>query len=55
MTPYRYLILHNGEAFYTHWFDHENLYCEGMIVFNLHLHQLTFDGITWKQITEDQL
>jgi len=55
MTPYRYLVLFNGESFYTHWFDHQNLYVEGMVVFNLHLHQVTFDGINWNDIKKDHL
>lgn len=50
-----YLILHNNEAFYTNWFEAENNYVEGMVVFNLLSDKYTIDGINWIKIEEDSL
>ncbi len=50
-----YLVFHNGEAFYTNWFDAENNFVKGMIIFNRDTHKFSTDGITWKQIEEDHL
>ena len=50
----RYLIIHNGSAFYTEWFHPEN-YVKGMIVINRITSKITFDGLSWKPITEDHL
>lgn len=51
----RYLIIHNGEAFFTKWFEYENHYNEGMIVINTNNMTITFDGLTWTEIQEDNL
>lgn len=50
-----YLILHEGNAFYTNYYDKENNYVEGMIVFNLLSHTYTLDGDLWRDIDEDSL
>lgn len=50
-----YLILINGDAFYTNWFDVENNYIDGMVVFNILSDSFTTDGQTWKEINEDSL
>ncbi len=50
-----YLILRDGEAFYTNWFDYENNYNDGMVVFNLLTDTYTTDGINWKEIEQDHL
>jgi hypothetical protein len=51
----RYLILVGYEAFYTNWFDAENNYAAGMVVFDLINHTFTNDGTTWNEINEDHL
>lgn len=50
-----YLILHEGKAFFTKWFQYENHYVKGMIVFNLVTCEYTTDGIIWKTIEWDHL
>lgn len=50
-----YLIYHDNTAFYTNWFDAENNYVAGMVVFNLLSGKFTEDGINWKDITQDHL
>jgi len=51
-----YLILHEQSAFYTNWYDRENNYIEGMVVFNLYTGLYTFDGgLNWIEIQEDSL
>lgn len=52
----RYLIIpHEGEPFNTKWFEAENHYQEGMIVFDLACGDYTEDGINWKPIQVDHL
>lgn len=50
-----YLILHKGEAFYTNWFDADNNYVDGMVVFNLLTDMYTINGFNWFEIAEDSL
>ena len=50
-----YLIIHNGEPFYTDWFMAENNFVQGMIVINLRQAEYTIDGTTWIQIKQDNL
>lgn len=50
-----YLILHNNEAFYTNWYDKENNYVDGMVVFNLLSNEFTTNGEDWQPIIEDSL
>ena len=51
-----YLILpKDSEPFTTDWFDAENNYVEGMIVFDLVNWSYTTDGKNWKYITFDHL
>jgi len=50
-----YLILYNNKAFYSSWFDYENNYAEGMIVFNISKHLYTIDGKNWIDIDFDHL
>ena len=51
----RYLIIHNNEAFLTDWYEYENHYMEGMIITNTLMDKISFDGLTWQEITEDRL
>ena len=51
----KYLILHDGEAFYTDWFSVENNYIPGMVVFDLVADVFTDDGNVWHQIGIDYL
>jgi hypothetical protein len=51
----QYLIYHEGKAFYTNWFDAENHYVTGMIVFDLLDDSFTTDGVNWNEIPEDHL
>lgn len=50
-----YLILHHDEAFYTNWFDVDNNYIVGMVVFNLQTNMFTINGLNWIPIGEDSL
>lgn len=51
----RYLVYHNNESFFTNWFEEDNHYSPGMIVFDLEYGKFTDDGKTWKDIEEDHL
>ena len=52
----RYLItMPYNEPFFTEWFDAENNFAETMTVYDLAEGFYTTDGITWKEIQEDQL
>lgn len=52
----KYLItLPNQEPFLTNWYDYENNYSEGMIVYDLETYKFTIDGKTWNDIMEDSL
>lgn len=51
-----YLILHEKSAFYTNWYDRDNNYIDGMVIFNLNTDLYTLDGgLTWLNILEDHL
>jgi len=53
----KYLILYKDKGiytnFYTNWYDKENNYIEGMIVFDLLLHVYTTNGEDWQPIQDD--
>jgi len=49
-----YLIYYKGESFYTNWFDIDNNYVEGMIVFDLRRHTC-YDGEGLIEIKQDHL
>jgi len=51
----RYLIWHNGTAFFTRWYDYENNYMAGMVAFDLMKGLFTTDGTNWQDIPEDHL
>lgn len=52
----RYLVtMKDDTPFYTEWFDAENNYVEGMVVYDLDNDKYTEDGTTWQEITYDQL
>ena len=51
----RYLVIIDGQAFLTNWYDYENNYQSGMIVVDADNYLITFDGITWEEIKEDNL
>lgn len=51
----QYLVLHNNKAFYTNWYNYENNYNDGMVVFSLLTDTYTTDGINWEEIEEDHL
>ena len=50
----KYLVTFNDgkEPFLTKWFDYENNFIEGMIIFDLNKGIYTIDGINWKFIEE---
>lgn len=50
-----YLIIYEGKAFYTNWYEHENHYQPGMIVINLLSHEFSDDGISFEPIEQDHL
>ena len=50
----RYLITTKDEhPFLTNWFDYENNYVEGMVIYNLRLNLFTTDGKNWREIYFD--
>ena len=52
----KYLIyIPEGEPFFTNWFEAENHFVNGMVVFDLYQGLFTTDGTTWLPITEDRL
>ena len=53
----KYLVCYTGnkDAFFTNWFDAENHFVDGMVVFNVHQYVYTTDGTTWLPIKEDML
>lgn len=52
----KYLITHpDFLPFFTNWFDAENNFTEGMVVYNLMAGTFTTDGIIWVEIEEDSL
>lgn len=54
----RYLVTHPGhEPFLTKWFDYENNWIDGMIVYDLSLPvpSYTIDGKIWLALTVDHL
>lgn len=54
----RYLIYFKdglNDPFYTEWYNYENNYIEGMIVFDLVNFIWTTDGKTWKETAIDNL
>lgn len=51
-----YLIITDShEPFYTNWFDAENNFAPGMVVFNLLTHKYTTNGKDWIEIKQDHL
>jgi hypothetical protein len=50
----RYLVTGDFQPFFTKWFDIENHYEEGMIVYDL-AKGLYYDGTDWKTIDTDNL
>lgn len=50
-----FLILFEGRSYYTQWFNPENHFVDGMVVFNLSNHTFTKDGVIWEDIEEDHL
>lgn len=54
----RYLITMDGEEpFTTEWYDYENNYRSdlNMVIYNLHNHTYSTNGIDWKSIETDHL
>lgn len=52
----RYLIVPAfGVPFLTIWYDYDQHYEQGMKVFDFRTMMFTSDGITWNQISRDQL
>lgn len=50
-----YLITGNFQPFFTNWFDKENHYRDGMIVYDLINFKYTEDGDNWIAIPVDHL
>ena len=51
----KYLIIFEGEVFYTKWFDAENNFVNGMTVIDLEMHIYTMNGEKWFDIQQDHL
>lgn len=51
----QYLILTPEKSFITKWYDYENFYQEGMVVFDLINYLVTRDGKNWEEIEFDHL
>lgn len=54
----RYLVTFDDDkngAFLSKWFDYENFYRSGMIVYDLSNFTYTTDGENWTPIPEDHL
>jgi hypothetical protein len=52
----RYLVTSEiFKPFYTNWFNLENHFTDGMIVYDLHKSIYTTDGTTWQIIEHDNL
>ena len=53
----RYLIFvpSTKSAFFSEWFDANNGYCEGDVVFDLKAQVFTMDGVNWQPIPVDAL
>lgn len=45
----------DSEPFLTNWFDTENNYAPGMVVYDFQRFRFTTDGITWNPIAVDHL
>lgn len=54
-----YLIILPADdySFFTNWYDYENNWIPdiGMIVVNVNANKITFDGINWTEIKQDEL
>lgn len=51
-----YLIIpKDSDPFLSKWYDYENNYAEGMIVFDFSTKGYTTDGNNWKNIPENHL
>lgn len=55
ITIMKYIIIHEGRAFLTNYFDKENLYVDGMFVINTKDRTYTNDGTIWHELEEDSL
>ena len=52
----KYLITQEGhEPYITTWFIYENVYPDGMVVYDLHEYKYTTNGTDWIEIEEDHL
>ena len=52
----RYLVYVPGtEPFFTNWFEHENHFVDGMVVFDTTCDKYTIDGQNWFEIEHDKL
>jgi hypothetical protein len=51
----RYLITGDFEPFFTKWYEYENHYAEGMIIYDLKDNVYSTDGKTWQEIQFDHL
>lgn len=54
----RYLITYKDESakpFMTNWYDFENNYSEGMVVYDFIRLLYTSNGTEWKELYEDHL
>jgi hypothetical protein len=58
MKTQRYLVTaDNIEPFYTNWYDYENHYNDemNMIVYDIHNHLYTLNGLDWIPLEKDNL
>lgn len=51
----RYLILYDSKSFYTDWYEYENNYSKGTIIVDFYTHKVTFNGVDWVDIEDDNL
>ena len=52
----KYLVMHpDYSPFLTNWFDYQNHYIEKMVIYNLINQTYSRDGITWLELSIDNL
>lgn len=51
----RYLITGVGDPFLTNWFEYENNFIPGMIIYDIISCMYTTNGKDWEPIPEDHL
>ena len=52
---YKYLIIHDGNPFYTNLYKYENNYVDGMVVIDILNHKYSSDGRNFYDIEQGHL